>query len=113
MAITYWQYSDAGRTGFDDDVRTATEYGPGGALIGTRPYTAFENVRADALAASVLAASNKATIETQARNALTGNRTYLAVASPTNAQVAAQVRALTQQMNGVIRHVVQDFTGTN
>lgn len=35
--------------------------------------------------------------------AIAGNITYLAIASPTNAQVAAQVRALTRQVNAVMR----------
>lgn len=47
--------------------------------------------------------TNSATIKAQARNALTLNATYLAIGAPTNAQTAAQVRALTQQVNGVIR----------
>lgn len=38
-----------------------------------------------------------------AQAALDSNATYLAIASPTNAQVAAQVRALTQQMQRVIQ----------
>lgn len=58
-------------------------------------------------------ATNKATIRQQADTALGNNRTYLAIASPTNAQVIAQVRALTQQMNGVIRLILGNFEGTN
>lgn len=57
--------------------------------------------------------TNAATIRQQANNALDNNRTYLAIASPTNAQVLAQVRSLTQQMNGVIRLVLGKLDGTN
>jgi hypothetical protein len=39
------------------------------------------------------------------QNALSGNAAYLAIGSPSNAQVAAQVRALTQQQNGIIRRL--------
>ena len=57
--------------------------------------------------------ANSATIRTQAETALANNRTYLQIASPTNAQVVAQVRALTQQNNGVIRLVLGKLDGTN
>ena len=57
--------------------------------------------------------ANDTTIREQANTALDNNRTYLAIASPTNAQVAAQVRGLTQQMNGVIRLVLGKLDGTN
>ena len=58
-------------------------------------------------------AANNTTIRQQANTALDNNRTYLAIATPTVAQVTAQVRALTQQMNGVIRLVLGKLDGTN
>lgn len=42
---------------------------------------------------------------TKASNAIASNVTYLAIASPSNAQVAAQVRALTRQVNALMRLV--------
>jgi hypothetical protein len=64
------------------------------------------------------AAANNTTIRSQAQTALqtnadalalpnptSGNNTYLAIGSPTNAQVAAQVRALTQQNNALVAQV--------
>lgn len=57
--------------------------------------------------------ANDTTIRQQAITALNDNRTYLAIGAPTNAQVVAQVRALTQQMNGVIRLVLGKLDGTN
>jgi hypothetical protein len=42
-------------------------------------------------------------IETKARSALTANQTFLDLASPTNAQIVAQVRSLTRQANGLIK----------
>jgi hypothetical protein len=57
--------------------------------------------------------ANNATIRSQATTALDNNRTYLAVGAPTNIQVVAQLRAVTQQMNGVIRLVLGKLDGTN
>lgn len=59
------------------------------------------------------AVTNQRTIQGQAQSALTDNRTYLGIGSPTNVQIAAQVRALTQQMNGIIRLLLGQFDGTN
>lgn len=42
----------------------------------------------------------------KARQALTNNAAYLALATPTNAQNAAQVKALTRQINALIRLLV-------
>lgn len=47
--------------------------------------------------------ANAATIKTQAQAALTANKAFLAVASPTAAQVSAQVKALTRQNQALIR----------
>ena len=43
----------------------------------------------------------------QAAGAISANNTYIALASPTNAQTAAQVKALSQQINRVIRRLVR------
>lgn len=56
---------------------------------------------------------NLETILNAARTALTANKTYLGLASPTNAQNLAQIRALTRQVNALIRVLLQDFTGTD
>lgn len=58
-------------------------------------------------------AVNADTIRTQATASLQANRDFLTVVSPTNAQTLAQVRALTRQMNGLIRHMLGAFDGTN
>lgn len=50
----------------------------------------------------------------KARLALTGNTTFLGVANPSNAQNAAQLKALTRQVNAMIRLVVAgDLLGDN
>ncbi len=64
-----------------------------------------------ASAASTLAA-NAQTLQTNAANALTGNTTFLAIASPTTAQVTAQVKALTKECNAVIRLLLNQLDST-
>lgn len=82
----------------------------------SRPWTAEE-------AAARTADTNRTAIEQAVANALAQNRTivsgadtYLAIASPTNAQIAAQVRSLTtaakwaaRQRNGIIRLVINQY----
>lgn len=56
--------------------------------------------------------TNRATIQQQAAAALDANRTFLAIASPTNAQTLAQVKALTRQNQGIIRLLLNQLDGT-
>jgi hypothetical protein len=46
---------------------------------------------------------NRATIESQVAAAITANKAYVALANPTTAQTTAQVKALSRQLNGVMR----------
>lgn len=55
--------------------------------------------------------ANETTIRDKATAALTDNKTFLALSSPTNAQVVAQVKALTRQNNALIRLLLQRFDG--
>ena len=57
--------------------------------------------------------ANRAAIEQRAADALAANLTYIDRASPTAAQSTAQVRALSQQMNGVIRLLLNRLDGTD
>jgi len=57
--------------------------------------------------ATVLA--NIAALKGRAQTALSNNATFLAIASPTNAQVLTQVQALTRQANGLIRLQLTQF----
>ena len=65
----------------------------------TRPKTQAE---LDAVTANTTAA----TITTQATTAIGLNRTFLALAAPSNAEVVAHVRRLSRQNNGIIRLLV-------
>lgn len=58
-------------------------------------------------------ATNEQTIKDRAATALQGNRDFLALQTPTNAQVLAQVRALTRQATGLIRLALKRFEGTD
>ena len=57
----------------------------------------------------VTAEVNELALHDQARLALQANRDYIALVSPTNAQVAAQVKLLTRQMQGVLHLVLREF----
>lgn len=70
-------------------------------------------VRFEVKAGSVLL--NEPALEAKAVQALGINQAYLALASPTNAQNVAQIRALTRQTNALIRlllNLVDDTAGT-
>lgn len=75
------------------------------------PMTAEEQAERDAAAQQqaerdqVEAAreANRATLEQRATQALMTNATFLALASPSNSDVIAQVRALTRECSAVIR----------
>lgn len=56
--------------------------------------------------------ANHDDLRSKARAALSSNAAFLAIASPNNAQTAAQVKALTRQMNGVIRMLLGELTTT-
>lgn len=52
---------------------------------------------------------NAETVVERAEQALADNAEFIALASPTNAQAVAQVRALTRQVNGLIRLALNRF----
>ncbi len=59
-----------------------------------------------------IAQDNREAIAAQARAALKANATYLAIASPTQAQVIAQVERLTRECSALIRLVIDDLSTT-
>jgi hypothetical protein len=58
-------------------------------------------------------AANERTLRQQGEQAIVDNKTFVAITNPTNAQVVAQVKALTRQMNGVMRLALGKFDGTD
>lgn len=97
------EYDDAGRLVLDAswDTSTYTATDASGNVVETRPVTPDEAAEATEDQDD----TNAATIRTGLVTAFQNNQTYLGLASPTNAQVVAQVKALTRQMDGIIRIV--------
>ena len=56
------------------------------------------------------AEANREAIIAQARAALKANATYLAIASPTQAQAVAQVERLTRECSALLRLVLDDLS---
>jgi hypothetical protein len=56
--------------------------------------------------------TNRTTIVEQATTALTDNATFIAIATPTTAQNAAQIKALTRQVNKLIRLAIGKLDAT-
>lgn len=56
--------------------------------------------------------ANAGAIRDAARNALAANRSFIA-STPTAAQTTAQVKALSRQLNGVIRLLLGQLDGTD
>ena len=86
-----------------------------GAGVKLRDYTAEERAAADAAASAFQSDANAETLRQKAAAALDSNATFLANTSPTNAQVSAQVKALTRQVNALIRLQIRslsDISGT-
>jgi hypothetical protein len=111
LAATGWV--DATETARPADTGTTT-HDSSWAIVGgkaVQSWTARPKTTAELAADG--AATNGATIRQQAETALDTNRTYLAITAPTNAQIAAQVKALARQNNGVIRLVLQKLDATD
>jgi hypothetical protein len=95
---------------------TTPGYYSGDPLTKQRDLTAAEAADLAAVDSGTARLTNKAGLEDRAAQALAGNQTFLNLASPTNAQTLAQVKALTKQVNALIRlrrdDLLDDTTGT-
>ena len=111
METTSTQFYVDGVLRFEKDhaTRKAREFDADGTLLNERDYTAEENAQADEMEARNTRLANENTLYEQARTAIVGNKQFLALSSPTNAQTLAQVKALTRQMNGLIRIVAKEL----
>lgn len=90
-----------------------------GPVNGLWTITAPDEFTVEQLDAAILlqknansAQSNFDILRSKAQTALSVNATFLAIASPTNAQVVAQVKALTRQNNALIRLQIGDLSST-
>lgn len=96
---------------WDDSTQTYTEYDTAGNQTLTRAYTADEITAMNARTV----AANLPALMAKAQQAISANVAYLAIASPTNAQVVAQVASLTRQVDALIKVVLNptaDQSGT-
>jgi hypothetical protein len=103
-----------GRILFADDITsTVITWNDAGTQTSTRPYTAQEIAQVAVDTAAQAQITNRSTIEQRATAALAANATYLAVASPTNAQNLAQIRTLTRECSGIIRLLLNQLETTD
>lgn len=80
-----------------------TRWDVAGAQVEQRVLSAAESIALQTADASKISIDNGATLKTKAQQALAANATFLAIPTPTAAQNAAQAKALTRQVNGLIR----------
>jgi hypothetical protein len=57
--------------------------------------------------------ANENTLRDNLRQALSDNKAFLAIASPTNAQLLAQIKPLTRQVDALMRIALGQFDGTD
>lgn len=81
------------------------EYGPGGYDT-IKPNN---NVISTQQVEVPVRDANERSIRDKAKLALTANGDFLALGSPTNAQILAQIRLLTRECNGVIRLLLAEL----
>lgn len=89
----------------EDGAGTRTTYDAKGAVIDTQPVSG--------LYVEPPEVKTERTIRQAVDAALATNATFLAIATPTAAQTTVQVKALTRQMNGLIRLAVARYDATN
>lgn len=76
-------------------------------------YDATGKISSKAVVRDITTEANQQTLQQRAQAALAANATFLSIGSPTNAQNAAQVQALTKQCNGLIRLLINALDSTS
>jgi len=88
---------------WDSVAGTYTTWSEAGTQTSQRPLTALEVQEFAEAAARKTSEDNADSLRAKASQAFAINATFLALASPTNAQTLAQVKALTRETNAIIR----------
>src|SRR5690242_1024063 len=90
-------------------------YYTGNPLTKQRDLTTQEAADLAAMDTGNTQTANRVSLESKAASAVASNITYINLASPTTAQTTAQVKALSRQVNALIKLVLNqldDTTGT-
>jgi hypothetical protein len=88
---------------------TIETYGPGGFDPDAANGGVVETVTVPVPPEAV----NADTLQQRTKAAMAANRTFLALSSPSAAQNAQQIKALTRQVQALIRFTLADFDGTD
>jgi hypothetical protein len=99
----------------DSTAGTYTAWDQQGTVTQQRALTTAEITSMSSADAADQAQTNAGTIRGKIAAALAANQTFLALATPTNAQTLAQVQRLTKETNGLLRYVfnqLQDISDT-
>lgn len=112
MSTTRTYVSDILIKEWDGNTRTYSEWDTSGNFLGSRPFTDAENAKADAEEQLELEGANRETLKSRADSALANNRTFIdtPLSELTQAEVVAQVKALSRQNNGLIRVAFRKLT---
>lgn len=118
MIVRYWPGgfvagAPAGNMASQIDATTVTTWDQQGNVTGTRPPTTAELALLTAQSSSGAVIANAQTLQGLAANALATNQTYLGLAPPTAAQVAAQVNVLTRECSALIRLLLGRLDSTS
>lgn len=91
-----------------------TAWDTSGNVITSRALTTAEAAALANQDSDLTAMSNLSTLQSKAQTAISNNKTFLAITSPTSAEAIARVQALTRQVNALIYvflDALQDISG--
>lgn len=90
-----------------------TRWNTAGTMVEARALTAAESTQLAADDAALTRGQNDSTLRDKAQQALAVNDAFLALASPTNAQVVTHVQRLTRENTALIRLVIGALDSTS